>query len=353
MDLLRTQARRAGELTLARTSIQQPDGRAVYLYGQHSAAPAGYCAPERSSGAYQRRWNPLRQEWVLVAAGRQGRTFLPARGDCPLCPSSDGHSSEIPAASFDLAAFENRFPAMDSGGVCEVIVYTDRHEASFGSLEQCRLHQLVEVWTDRYQELASRPDVDYVYIFENRGEAVGVTLHHPHGQIYGYPFIPPVAETELRAGRAHARAAKACLQCQLVRSEVEAQERVLFAEHGFAAYVPSYARWPYEVHVAPVDHVGALPELSASDRAMFGEALQRIARAYDRLFDLPMPYMMLMHQRPTDGQAHEEAHLHVEFYPVLRMPGRLKYLAAGESGAGTFVSDGLPEEKAAELRELI
>jgi UDPglucose--hexose-1-phosphate uridylyltransferase len=362
---------RAAELMLARTRISQPDGRSVLLYGQHAAPPASYLAPERSAGEFQRRWNPLRQEWVLVAAGRQGRTFLPAQDACPLCASNDGHSSEVPASSFEIAVFDNRFPAMVSGnnrgpgpdaekdgpqpggGVCEVVVYTDRHDDSFGSLEKCRLHQLVEVWTDRYQDLGSRSDVGYVYIFENRGEAVGVTLHHPHGQIYGYPFIPPVAETELRAGRAHIRATRGCLQCQLVQSEVDAEERLLFVEGGFAAYVPNYARWPYEVHVAPIGHVGALPDLLSPERGTFGEALQRVARAYDRLFDLPMPYMMAMHQRPTDGRSHPEAHLHVEFYPVLRMAGRLKYLAGGECGAGTFVSDGLPEEKAAEVRKLV
>jgi len=233
------------------------------------------------------------------------------------------------------------------------VVYTDQHEASFGSLSPKQLSALVNVWTDRYRELSSRPEVKYVFIFENRGEAVGVTLTHPHGQIYGYPLIPPVAETELRAGRAHARRTNGCLQCHLVQTELESEKGTLFVEQGIAAYVPSYARWPYEVHVAPVRHAGALPDLTPGRRDALGRALQRVARAYDRLFESPMPYMMSIHQRPTDGRSHPEAHLHVELYPVGRMRGRLKYLAGGECGAGTFVSDGLPEEKAAELRKLI
>ncbi|MDQ6879193.1 MAG: galactose-1-phosphate uridylyltransferase, partial [Candidatus Dormibacteraeota bacterium] len=202
---------------LSRRLLRQADGRGVYLYGSYAAAPAGYRSPERPSGTYDRRWNPLRAEWVLVAASRQDRTFLPERANCPLCPSTPSWSSEVPAGAFDLAVFENRFPSMPEGnGVCEVVVYTEKHEATLGSLTEGQMSALVEAWTDRYRQLARRPDVSYVYIFENRGEAVGVTLHHPHGQIYGYPFIPPVAETELRAGRDHARRGGGCLQCHLV-----------------------------------------------------------------------------------------------------------------------------------------
>ena len=336
------------------TAVPQQDGRRVYLYGGHSGAPSGYRLTDRPAGTFERRWNPLRKEWVLVAASRQARTFLPERSQCPLCPSSETRFSEIPATSFEIAVFENRFPAMSEGaGACEVVVYADQHEASFASLSERQLAGLVEVWTDRYCQLGSRADVKYVYIFENRGEAVGVTLNHPHGQIYAYPFIPPVAAVELRASRDHARRHGGCLQCRLVESELKAKDRDLFVDQGVAAYVPAYARWPYEVHVATTRHAGALPDLSPGGRAALGKALQRVARGYDRLFGVPMPYMMAMHQRPTDGRAHADAHLHVEFYPVMRMPGRLKYLAAGECGAGTFVSDGLPEEKAAELRKVM
>lgn len=339
---------------VARREIRQRDGRAVLFYGASSRAPAGYEAPDRAPGIYESRWNPLRGEWVLVAASRQNRTFLPQRSDCPLCPSSANWSSEIPASSFDLAVFENRFPAMPpGGGSCEVVVYTEAHDSSFGSLSAKLLDELVDVWVDRYGELGSRPEIKYVYIFENRGEAVGVTLHHPHGQIYGYPFIPPVAATELAASRKHLRKAKRCLQCDVAESEVEAKERILVDDGGIIAYVPSFARYPFEVHVAPRLHAGALPDLSRNSRSALGSALQRVARGYDRLFGSPMPYMMVIHQRPTDGQPHPEAHLRAEFYPLLRMPGRLKYLAGGECGAGTFVSDGFPEAKAAELRAVI
>ncbi|HEY8736976.1 MAG TPA: galactose-1-phosphate uridylyltransferase [Candidatus Dormibacteraeota bacterium] len=333
-----------------RTDILQPDGRHVYLYGEFEPPPTGYQAPAIGEGAYERRWNPLRREWVLVAAARQARTFLPERSACPLDASATGRSTEIPASRFDAAVFENRFPAMLSsagGGVCEVVVYTDAHDGSFATLAGDALDRLVDVWTDRYRALANRADVRYVYIFENRGEAVGVTLHHPHGQIYGYPFIPPVAATELR------RQTSGCRQCRLIQDELEDRERVLVQERGVVAYVPAYARWPYEVHVMPVAHRASLPDLGPAARLTLVHLMQRVAQAYDRLFDVPMPYMMVMHQQPTNGRAYPQAHLHVEFYPTLRDRGKLKYLAGSESGAGVFINDTLAEESAARLRAVI
>ncbi|GAC1481249.1 MAG: galactose-1-phosphate uridylyltransferase [Candidatus Dormibacteria bacterium] len=334
----------------ARTDLLQPDGRRVYLYDSYSPAPRDYIAPTIGEGAYERRWNPLRAEWVLVAAARQARTFLPGRTACPLDPSAAGHSTEIPASRFDAAVFENRFPAMlasSGGGVCEVVVYTDQHDGSFGSLPQVAAERLVEVWTDRYRALARRPNVDYVYIFENRGEQVGVTLDHPHGQIYGYPFIPPVALAELRgrAGR--------CRQCGLIDDERGFGGRVLTEERGVIAYVPAFARWPYEVHIAPLAHRPSLTDCSPVLRRSLVRLMQRVAQAYDQLFSTPMPYMMLIHQQPTDGKPYPQAHLHVEFYPTLRDSGRLKYLAGSESGAGVFINDTIAEESAARLRAVL
>ncbi|HEY4844847.1 MAG TPA: galactose-1-phosphate uridylyltransferase [Candidatus Dormibacteraeota bacterium] len=332
-----------------RTDIVQPDGRRVHLYGDFDPAPDGYQAPAMPNGVYQRRWNPLRREWVLVAASRQARTFLPERAECPLCPSSPGHSTEIPAARFQAAVFENRFPAMvpepPAGGSCEVVVYTDEHEGSFATLTAARLERLAEVWTDRYRDLTARRGIKYVFIFENRGEQVGVTLHHPHGQIYAYPFVPPVAATELR------RQAGGCLQCRLVRDELKGRRRLLINEGGIIAYVPGYARWPYEVHVATRAHRPALPDLSPAGRLALLAAMQRVTRAYDRLLDLPMPYMMAMHQ--AGAAPSPAAHLHVEFYPILRDRGKLKYLAGSESGAGVFINDTLAEESADRLRTLL
>lgn len=345
-------------MPLGRTDLTQPDGRHVHLYGDFAPAPEGYEAPRIGQGAYERRWNPLRQEWVLYAAARQDRTFLPEQALCPLCPSRPAHSTEIPATQFGIAVFENRFPAMLSGaptaggneglpstGVCEVVVYSDEHQGAFATLDAARLEALAEVWTDRYRELASRRDVSYVFIFENRGSQVGVTLLHPHGQIYGYPFIPPVAKAEL-AGRGP------CGTCTMLATELRRGERILARADGLATYIPQSARWAYEVHVAVRTHREALPDLNRGLRITFVAALQRVARAYDRLFDEPMPYMLAIHQRPTDGRAYPRAHLHAEFYPLLRDRGKLKYLAGSESGAGVFINDTLPEHSAARLREV-
>jgi len=333
-----------------RTDIVQPDGRHVYLYGALAPPPADYHAPSMPNGIYQRRWNPMRREWVLVAASRQDRTFLPDRADCPLCPSRPGHSSEIPASHFEAAVFENRFPAMvperPSGGVCEVVVYTEEHDGSFATLSAQQLVRLAEVWTDRYRELVKRRAIRYVFIFENRGEPVGVTLHHPHGQIYGYPFVPPVAAAELR------RQTLGCLQCRLIADELKGGRRVLINQGGIVAYVPGYARWPFEVHLATRAHRAALPALTPTSRQVLLSAMQRIARAYDRLFQVPMPYLMAIHQAPT-GRPGPQAHLHVEFYPVLRDKGKLKYLAGSESGAGVFINDTLAEQSAGRLRALL
>ena len=333
-----------------RTEIVQPDGRHVYLYGEFSPPPQDYQAPAMPAGVYQRRWNPLRREWVLVAASRQGRTFLPERSRCPLCPSRPGHSSEIPASAFEAAVFDNRFPAMvpapPAGGKCEVVVYTDEHEGSFADLPEPRLERLAQAWTDRYRALTATPGIRYVFVFENRGEQVGVTLHHPHGQIYAYPFLPPVAAAELGRRRA------GCLQCRLIQDEIDGKRRLLINSAGIVAYVPGYARWPYEVHVMPETHRSSLLEMTSRLRMSLLTAMQRIVRAYDRLFDAPMPYMMSMHQAPA-GPAPLHAHLHVEFYPIFRDQGKPKYLAGSESGAGVFINDTLAEESAERLRALL
>jgi UDPglucose--hexose-1-phosphate uridylyltransferase len=235
-----------------------------------------------------------------------------------------------------------------SGGVSEVVVYTQEHRASFASLPQQSLELLGAVWCDRYLALSKRPDVRYVFIFENRGEAVGVTLHHPHGQIYAYPFLPPVPALELSPDGD----GSSCQQCRLVQAEQRARVRVLREEGDILTYVPGYARWSYEVHIAPLTHIPALTDLNPQSRLLFMQHLQSMARAYDQLFDVPMPYMMVIHQAPAREGVHPQAHLHAEFYPLLRDRGKLKYLAGAESGVGAFLNDAVPEESAERLRKL-
>jgi UDPglucose--hexose-1-phosphate uridylyltransferase len=286
------------------------------------------------------RFNELRGEQVVYAAHRQERTLRPGRADCPLCPGS----AEIPVESFEIAVLENRFPAFDAS---EVVVYTDSHEGSFGGLPARRVEALMWVWRERYRELGARPGVDYVLIFENRGEVVGATLDHPHGQVYGYPFVPPVPAAE----RAADERAGGCVPCRLAAEELASGERVVLERDGVVAYVPYAARWPYEVHVTPREHRASLLDCAGADLRALAGCLQAVARGYDALWDRPLPYMMVLHQAPTDGLG--GGHLHVEFYTPLRAPDTPKFLASGEQGAGTFSVDVLPERAAAELRAAV
>ena len=305
------------------------------------------------------RFDPLRREWVAFATERNDRTFLPT-DFCPLCPSGPGGRSEVPLETFEIVVFENRFPAFGPDRVndrparpsrtgCEVVVYTPEHELTLARLPLDRVRLLVDVWADRYRELGSRPEVNYVYIFENKGEEVGVTLHHPHGQIYALPFVPPFADAELRAARERLDGTGACLHCEQIQREAGGP-RAVFAEGSMVAFVPYAARWPYEVHVYPRRHVASIAELDQDERAELAAALLRATGAYDRHFGFSTPYVMALHQAPTDGRAWPEAHLHFEFYPPHRRSDRLKYLAGVELGAGTFVNDTNPEDTAAQLR---
>ncbi|MDQ3856723.1 MAG: galactose-1-phosphate uridylyltransferase [Chloroflexota bacterium] len=318
------------------------------------------------------RWHPVLREWVITATQRQDRTFLPPRDYCPLCPTKPGgFETEIPRPDFEIAVFENRFPSLrpnppepaiepnglfdvrPAQGECEVVVYTPQHDTTLAQQTTEHIHRLIQVWTHRYQELGALPYVEYVFIFENKGEVIGVTLHHPHGQIYAYPFVPPIAHRQLESARLHLEGTGRCLHCDVLRLEAEDGRRVLLDDGQFAAVIPFYARWPYEVHLVPKRHGGALPELTGEETWSLARALKRVLVGYDRLFGFSMPYILAMHQAPTDGQEHPYAHFHLELYPPHRTATKLKYLAGSETGMGTFINDSLPEEKAEELRGVL
>ncbi len=297
------------------------------------------------------RFNDLRGEHVDYAIHRQERTFLPPADHCPLCPTGPGgEETEIPFASFEIAVFDNRFPAFEAPlGAAEVVVYTDRHDGSFATLAPTRARELMWVWRQRYIELGERADIDYVLIFENRGVEVGVTLHHPHGQIYGLPFLPPVPAAEALADERLG----GCAPCELLRRELRDGRRVVYANAETVVYVPYAARWPYEAHAVLRAHRASLAECSPAELAALADSLQALTRGYDVLFERPFPYVMVMHQAPTGGEGHGAGHLHVEFYPPLRTADKLKYIAGCEQGAGTFIVDALPEDTARALREAI
>ena len=321
----------------------------------------------------QLRWDPTLSEWVAYATHRQDRTFLPPAEYCPLCPTKPGgFPTEVPRESYDIVVFENKFPsftpdapepegegnaltpAAAGRGVCEVVLYSDDHYSTLATMPEGRIRNLVEVWADRYEELGSLPFVEYVFVFENKGEAIGVTLHHPHGQIYAYPFIPPRPKKELEAARNHREEKGTCLHCDLLSQELEDGRRVVVEGEHFVAFVPFYAHFPYEAHVYARRCAPSIADLDAAERRDLARVLKRLLVGYDELFGFSLPYMMVMHQAPTDGGDHDGvAHFHVEFYPPNRTADKLKYLAGSETGAGAYVMDVLPEATAGTLREAV
>jgi len=315
------------------------------------------------------RWNPVLEEWVVTASERQERTFLPPEDFCPLCPTTrPDFPTEVPAPEYEIAVFENRFPsfrqeppapAVEGGelyrvepaqGVCEVVLYSPQHHLTLADMSTEEIRHLVEVWADRYQELGALPYVKYVLIFENKGKEIGVTLTHPHGQIYAFPYIPPIIERELASAQRHQAQRGRCLFCDILAEEKRDGRRLVAKNPSFSAFIPFYARWPYETHVFSQAHKLSLLDLGDRERWDLARLLGVILKKLDNLWGRSLPYMMVLHQAPTDGSECPYYHFHIEFYPPYRAADKLKYRASCESGAGTFINDTLAEEKAAELR---
>jgi UDPglucose--hexose-1-phosphate uridylyltransferase len=317
------------------------------------------------------RWNPMLGEWIITATHRQDRTYKPPAEFCPICPTAPGaFPTEIPVPDFDIAVFQNKFPSLraqpgapdvtgsalypvrEAQGECEVVVYTADHHASLANVSEQKMRTLVDVWVDRFEELGARDYVKYVFIFENRGEAVGVTLHHPHGQIYAYPFIPPTLVRELEQAKQYRQKQNRCLFCDILLEEQQDGRRIITADEHMVTFVPFFARFPYETHIYPRRHVGTIADLNCVERSALAHSIQSLVQRYDALFGQPMPYMMAMHQQPTDGGSYEHYHYHIEFLPLARTATKLKYLAGSESGAGAFITDMSAEQQAANLKEV-
>jgi UDPglucose--hexose-1-phosphate uridylyltransferase len=296
------------------------------------------------------RWDALAGEWVVIAAARQDRTFLPPADQCPLDPSAPGRPTEIPASSYDVVVFENRFPSLrEPLGRCEVVCFTSDHDASFAALSARRARTVLEAWVDRTEVLGALPETRQVYCFENRGEEIGVTLHHPHGQIYAFPFVAPrlarMTEQALRYEGGN-------LFDDLVAAELEAGTRVVARNGHWVAFVPEAARWPYEVRIFPLARVPDLPALDPAARDAFGPLYLDVLRRFDGLFGAPAPYIAAWHQAPVrDPRARGVFAAHLQVLSIRRAPGKLKYLAGTESGMGVWSNDIVPEEAAVRLRE--
>lgn len=348
-------------------SLTKPDGRRLHLYGRSELPPDCVAdGPRGGPAGSHMRWQPLRGEWVVYATHRQTRTFLPPPEYNPLLPTADpANPTEVPGCAWDVAVFDNLYPSLTAApgpapaslvatapgvGACEVVVFSRDPHGSLGGLPLAQLELILEVWADRTRDLAARGDIAYVFPFENRGVEVGVTLHHPHGQIYAYSFVPPIPARELANQRSYYLQRGRGLLLDLLADELAGGERILYRGERAVALVPVCARYAYEVWVAPTVPCPSLLALDPPTRADLARALKTTLLKYDGLWGRPFPYVMACHQAPCDGAEHPESQLRIEFYPPYRMPGRLKYLAGTELGAGVFTAETLPEDKAAELR---
>jgi UDPglucose--hexose-1-phosphate uridylyltransferase len=357
-----------------KTTIRLSDGRELDYYdvaaGQdRDAADRRGLPPAHSTS--QLRYEPFLDEWVIYASHRQDRSYLPSAADCPLCPSRDGHLTEIPAPDYEVVVFENRFPALSAspgagagsagpGGIlperpaagrCEVVCYTADHDASFADLSPGRAELVLAALIDRTAELSALPGVDQVFCFENRGREIGVTQPHPHGQIYAYPFVTPRTVRALASARAYYRRTGRNLYDDMLAAERADGARVLVETEHWTAFVPHAARWPYEIHLYPNRRVPDLASLEPAERRELADVELDIFGRFARLFTEPAPYIAGWHQAPVrDGR--ELFALHLELFTSRRTSDKLKYLAGSESAMDAFASDVVPEAAAARLREV-
>ncbi len=312
------------------------------------------------------RYNPFLKDWTMIAANRQGRPQMPVDW-CPFCPGS----GRVPE-SYDVWKYDNDFPVLERSplpeereegvfrskgayGKCEVILYHPSHTVTLKELSKEHIRKLVDLWASRFGELSKDKKIKYIYIFENRGEEVGVTMPHPHGQLYAFGWVPKVIETELASSEEHFKNTGRCLVCDCLEQERKSGERVVYENDAFCVFVPYFTAWPYGTHIVSKRHTGNLSEFGEAQKDGLADALKNISGAYDTLFERQFPYMMAMHQTPVNMKkdASEYYHFHIEFYPPLRSRDKQYFRASSETGAGAYCNVTLPENTAAELREAL
>jgi UDPglucose--hexose-1-phosphate uridylyltransferase len=375
-----------------KTHARLADGREI-IYFDESDGAVRTLADRRNLPPFRfqptMRYDIIQGDWVGLAHFRQDRTFLPPDDECPLCPSTTTRPTEIPAQTYDVVVFENRFPAFagaasaesslragDAGaadeapsdepgdepgagplfrqrpgaGRCEVVCFTADHNSSFSALSADRVRTVIDAWADRTTALSAIPDVEHVFCFENRGPEIGVTLSHPHGQIYGYPFVPPRTRRMLDGARAYQERTGRELFADVLDAEQRSGARIVLRGDLWTAFVPFAARWPLELHVYPHRQVPDLPALTTAERAELSWIYLDVLRRMEAVFDDTLPYVAAWQQAPVRADR-EMARLHLQLFSIRRGRGRLKYLAGSESGVGAFINDISPETAARLLRE--
>ncbi|MGC5037380.1 galactose-1-phosphate uridylyltransferase [Streptomyces sp. DT190] len=350
---------------MKKTSTRLADGRELIYYDLRDDSVRGAVDRrplDRTVTSSEIRRDPLLGDAVAIASHRQGRTYHPPADECPLCPSEGDRLSEIPDSSYDVVVFENRFPSLaGDSGRCEVVCFTSDHNASFADLSEEQARLVLEAWTDRTSELSHLSSVEQVFCFENRGAEIGVTLQHPHGQIYAYPFTTPRTALMLRSVAAHKEMTGGENLFDAVLERERAAERVVLEGEHWLAFVPYAAHWPYEVHLYPKRRVPDLLGLDEAARTEFPQVYLELLRRFDRIFgenEPATPYIAAWHQAPFgaleefDGVVREDFALHLELFTVRRTSGKLKFLAGSESGMNVFINDVPPERAAERLREV-
>lgn len=305
------------------------------------------------------RWNPLIGSWIVVSSKRKGRPWR--EGACPFCPGA-------PETGFNwrVLSLNNRFPALrldartsrssrdiylvkPAYGYCKVVVETPEHQGDLDVIPFDDLKLYINELIKETRELCSDPNIQYVMPFRNKGEEIGVSLIHPHSQIYALPFVPPRIRVEMRNMEKFWKERGECLLCKILSLEMDEKERVLYLNDSFTAFLPFFAMWPYEVHVYARRHLGCLCELDEKEVEDLADAIKVVTSMYNSLFDFSLPYMLVFHQKPCKVSA-DYYHFHLEYYPIHRDRDKLKFAAGIEWGAWTFTYDSLPEEKASELK---
>ncbi|HKC65391.1 MAG TPA: galactose-1-phosphate uridylyltransferase [Pyrinomonadaceae bacterium] len=331
-------------------------------------------------GAWEERWHPLREEWVIIAAHRQDRPWSGANvereeekvppyvEDCYLCPGNVRVSGAVNPEYDGVFIFDNDHPCVSlnapeeiapapgiyrnrsARGIARVVCYTPHHDLTLAELEVVEVENLLTAWQRQYVDLGTRPEINHVLIFENKGEVVGVSNPHPHCQIYATNFVFKTIETEARASWRYLSETRRTLFQEIILTERREERRIICENENAIAFLPYFARYAYEVFVAPKRTHPSLAALSDAEVHDFAEVLREVLIRFDNMWHTSFPYVMPLHQAPTDGGDYRSFHFHIEFHPPLRKPNLLKYLAGPEIGGGNFLSDTAPEEKAAELR---
>jgi UDPglucose--hexose-1-phosphate uridylyltransferase len=334
------------------------------------------------TGSSHRRLNPLTGEWVLVSPHRAQRPWqgqVEAVADCSepaydpscyLCPGNSRSGGERNPSYSSTFVFDNDFPAIrpddnereicsselmvaqSERGICRVGCFSPRHNLTLAGMDQTQIVSVIEMCRQQFSDLAHRDFIHYVQIFENRGAMMGASNPHPHCQIWGTSSLPNEPAKEQGSQRNYLDRYRRCMLCDYLRIEKSSGERVIFENESFLLLVPFWAVWPFETMILPFQHIADLSQLNGRQSEQLADVLQKVTSCYNRLFNVPFPYSMGYHQRPTDGEAHPEWHLHAHFFPPLLRSAGIRKFMVGFELLGTPQRDITPEKAAEQLREL-